>query len=72
MTQSELNALFAITITIHNNMEYFKSLDRERFQDWIRKQLADALNIYTKPVGMSWGVLTSKEEYEKYMKKIEE
>ena len=69
MTQKELDVIFEIAITLHEN-EWFgkrnEPKDRETVQEWVAAMLADNLNIYTIPCGVSWGVLTTKEEYEKY------
>jgi len=69
MTQEELNILFNITIQIHEH-EWFgkrnKPQDREEVQKWVSKQLAETLNIYTIPIGMSWGALVGKERYDEY------
>ena len=66
MTQSEINTLYNLTILIHEH-EWFgkrkKPRDREEVQEWVSKQLE---NIYTIPCGMSWVVLTTKEEFDEY------
>jgi len=64
MTQEEVDRIFAITITIHED-PWFKKKERtrEEVQSWVADRLA-ALGIYTLPVGMSWGSKVSKEHYE--------
>jgi hypothetical protein len=69
MTQEEINVLYNITIVIHEH-EWFrkgkKRRDRNELQEWVSKELATTLNIYTIPCGMSWGVLCTKEDFEEY------
>jgi hypothetical protein len=69
MTQEQINTLYNLTILIHEH-EWFgkreKPRDREEVQEWVSKKLASCMDIYTTPCGMSWGVLTTKEEFEKY------
>ena len=79
MTQEQINYLFNITILIHEN-EWFgdtkkKCLfgkekkirrDREEVQEWVAKKLAETMEVYTIPVGMSWGSLVDKETFDKY------
>ena len=71
MTQEEINVLYSITITIHQE-EWFgkrkKPMDRDKVQEWVAKQLAEALDIYTIPQGMSWGVLVDKKTFDEYWK----
>jgi len=78
MTQQEVDTIFNITILIHES-EWFlnrfgkkglfskipKRRDREQVQEWVAKQLA-SIEVYTIPCGMSWGVLVTKEEFDKY------
>jgi len=75
MTQEELNVLFNITIMIHEH-EHFgkrkKPLDRNEVQKWVAMQLADALNIYTIPIGSSWGVEVDEERFCEYWEKDNE
>lgn len=74
MTQKEIDVIFNITILIHEDKSFTrksifgrsKRADRELVQAWVAKMLAETLEIYTVPSGMSWGVLTSKERYEEY------
>jgi len=76
MTQKEIDLIFNITIILHED-EYFnipkpwfslfqfnksQRRDRNETQKWVAEQLATA-GIYTVPVGMSWGVLTTEEYY---------
>lgn len=69
MTQAQINLLYNITILIHE-CEWFgkrkKPRDRRQVQEWVSKQLAVSMGIYTTPCGMSWGVLTTKEEFDEY------
>jgi hypothetical protein len=85
MTQREIDVLYNLTILIHENEWFqgdqkesvglFKSnkkvprRDREETQEWVSKRLAGALDIYTIPVGMSWGYLTTKERFDEYWDK---
>lgn len=68
MTQEEVDLIFSITISIHEN-EWFgerkKPRGREEVQEWVVKNLT-LRNVYTVPVGMSWGMLTSKEYFDEY------
>jgi hypothetical protein len=69
MTQEEVNTLYSLTIFIHEHKwfgERKNARDREEVQEWVAKKLASCMDIYTTPCGMSWGVLTTKEEFEKY------
>lgn len=81
MTQEEINIIYNITILIHED-EWFKCKktksiwnifrrqkrrDREEVQKWVARQLAD-IEIYTIPCGSSWGVTTTKEEFDNYWK----
>ena len=71
MTQKDLNTIFNITVILFEDPWFRdKNRTRDEVQDWVRKQLAESLEVYTVPVGMSWGVLTDKETYNKYIKKI--
>lgn len=69
MTQEEINVLYNITIVIHEH-EWFgkrkKPREREEVQEWVAKQLANSMDIYTIPIGMSWGSLTTKERFDEY------
>lgn len=64
MTQEEVNLIFNITILMHEH-PWFKEKKRTRdeVQNWVTEKLAEN-EIYTVPVGMSWGVLCSKERYD--------
>jgi hypothetical protein len=69
MTQEEVNILYELTIIIHEDKWFGKRKsprDREEVQKWVTMQLANNLNIYTTPCGSSWGVLTTKENFDKY------
>lgn len=82
MTQEEIDIIYNITILIHED-EWFKSKktksiwnifrqqqkqrDREEVQKWVARQLA-VVKVYTIPCGSSWGVLTTKEEFDNYWK----
>lgn len=80
MDNKEINLLFNLTILIHEDkwFEDNKSKgwfsnnkprrSREEVQEWVAKQLAKNLQIYTIPCGMSWGVLTDKEQFDEYWK----
>ena len=67
MTQEELNAVFSISLRIFED-PWFKEKARtkEEVQDWVRHQLA-SLGNYTVPVGSSWGVISTEENYDKYL-----
>ena len=69
MDQKQIDTLFNLTILIHEH-EWFgkrkKPRDREEVQEWVAKKLASTMSIYTIPMGMSWGVLTDKENFNKY------
>lgn len=69
MTQEQINTLYNLTILIHEH-EWFgkrkKARNREEVQEWVSKQLASSMEIYTIPCGMSWGVLTTKEHFDEY------
>jgi hypothetical protein len=66
MTQKEVDVVFSITSVIFED-KWFKEKTRTRdeVQKWVAKQLAEANETYTIPIGMSWGVLCNKESYEK-------
>ncbi|MFW6247111.1 MAG: hypothetical protein ACOC22_02985 [bacterium] len=69
MTQKELDTLFEITITIHEDQWFGKRKNprsREEVQEWVTKQLAESQGIYTIPCGMSWGALTTKQRFDEY------
>jgi hypothetical protein len=72
MTQEQIDIIFRLTISIHED-EWFgkrkKPRDREEVQEWVAKTLASSMNIYTTPCGMSWGVLTTKEYFDEYWSK---
>jgi hypothetical protein len=83
MTQKELNVIFSITISIHENNWFTggkvetrdskifkkpKRRDRDQVQEWVSKQLSESLDIYTIPCGMSWGTEVSKEIFDEYWK----
>lgn len=72
MTQEEINLIYNITILIHED-EWFgkrkKPRNREEVQQWVSKTLAKNLQIYTIPCGMSWGVLTDEENFNRYWNK---
>lgn len=68
MTQTQVDALFQITLALHEN-EWFgkrrKPRNRTEVQRWVTHQLAQ-VGIYTTPCGSSWGILSTQTEYEKY------
>ena len=69
MKQEQIDTLYQLTILIHEH-EWFgqrnNKRDRDEVQEWVAKKLASCMDIYTTPCGMSWGVLTTKEEFDKY------
>lgn len=68
MTQKEINVLYNSAIVVHcvfNQPE--KRRDIEEVQGWVAKSLADS-EIYTIPIGSSWGTLTTKELFDEYWK----
>ena len=70
MTQKELDAIFGITIRLHESAFFKqKNLTRDRVQEWVAQSLADSCDIYTIPVGASWGVKVTKKEYDEYWNK---
>jgi hypothetical protein len=68
MTQKELDVLFSLTISIHEH-EWFNKRNRDQVQEWVAKQLAESLGIFTIPIGMSWGSTVSKEHFDEYWNK---
>lgn len=74
MTQEEVNTIFAITIMLHEEAFFAKGdakqrkhrINREIAQEWVARQLATSLEVYTIPVGSSWGVIVDKERYTAY------
>lgn len=68
--QKVADFMFSIGMMIHTE-DWFKDKSREEIAAWIAtKALADGLEIYTMPIGMSWGNLSSKENFEVYYKKF--
>ena len=69
MDQKQIDTLFNLTILIHEH-EWFgerkKTRNREEVQEWVSKKLASTMDVYTIPMGMSWGVLTDKENFNRY------
>lgn len=68
MTSDEIDLLYSLTITIHENKWFGKRnkpRDREEVQEWVSKQLALS-GIFTIPCGSSWGTITTKERFEEY------
>ena len=67
MTQKELDVIFNITIMIYEN-PWFKKKERTRdeVQAWVSKQLAEAVEVYSIPMGMSWGHLVEEEQYDEF------
>ena len=69
MDQKQIDTLFNLTILIHEH-EWFgerkKTRNREEVQEWVSKKLASTMGVYTIPMGMSWGVLTDKENFNRY------
>lgn len=70
MTQKEIDLVFNITIVLYEH-PWFKEKERTRdeVQNWVREKLGNH-EIFTIPVGMSWGLLVSKEHYNEYSKRI--
>lgn len=71
MTQKEIDTLFNITILIHESKwfgERNNPKDRDQVQQWVAERLANTLEIYTIPCGMSWGVKVDKDLYDEYWK----
>ena len=71
MTQEEINILFNITIVLHEDEWFGKRKpprDREEVQEWVAKKLAESLEIYTIPCGMSWGIKVDKPRFDEYWK----
>lgn len=69
MTQKQINYLYNITILIHEDKWFGnnkKRRDREEVQEWVSKQLAETMNIYTIPIGSSWGVLVDEDKFNSY------
>lgn len=69
MDQKQIDTLFNLTILIHEH-EWFgerkETRNREEVQEWVSKKLASTMGVYTIPMGMSWGVLTDKENFNRY------
>ena len=63
INQDFIDFLFNLTIVIHEH-PWFKEKNRtrEEVQNWVAEKLAE-IEIYTVPVGMSWGMLVNKEFY---------
>lgn len=71
MTQKQIDTLYNLTILIHEDKwfgERKTSRNREEVQEWVSKQLADSMELYTTPCGSSWGVLTDKGSFDNYWK----
>lgn len=69
MTQKNIDAIFSIAITIHEDKWFGKredKKDREEVQRWVAMQLAESEQIYTIPCGASWGVITTEEKFNEY------
>lgn len=63
MTQGEVDLVYRITIIMYEHPWFKeKSRTRDEVQNWVREQLSQH-NIFTVPVGMSWGVLTDENYY---------
>ena len=69
MTNNELDAIYQIAFMIHGN-EWFGKRENPRdikeVQEWVAKQLAGSLNVYIVPCGAAFGVLTTKDDFDKY------
>jgi hypothetical protein len=59
--QDWVDLIFSISITQHINMKYFKDKSREEIAEWVAEQLR-SVDIDTRPMGASWGVITFKKE----------
>lgn len=70
MTQKELDLVFNITSVMFEH-PWFKEKERtkDEVQQWVADKLAES-EIYTIPIGSSWGSLCTKEKY--YSAKITE
>lgn len=62
--QDFINFLFNLTIVLYEH-PWFKEKNRtrEEVQNWVAEKLAE-IEIYTVPIGMSWGILVTKEFYQ--------
>lgn len=62
--QDFINFLFNLTIVLYEH-PWFKEKNRtrEEVQNWVAEKLAE-IEIYTVPVGISWGMLVNKEFYQ--------
>lgn len=66
INQEFINLLFNITILIYEHPWFKeKGRTREEVQNWVAEKLAE-WEVYTVPVGMSWGSLCSEEFYKDY------
>ena len=67
--QEFVNVIFAITITIYES-QWFKEKERTRdeVQEWVAEKLAE-FDVYTIPMGMSWGALVSEGFYKEHKEK---
>lgn len=71
MTQEQINTLYNITILIHEDKWFGnnkKRRNREEVQEWVSKELASCMEIYTVPCGSSWCVLVTKDFFDDYWK----
>jgi len=57
-----MDVIFQIGIRLNNDTK----VDNDDAAKWISKQLAEALNIYTIPMGSNYGFICNKETYTKY------
>ncbi len=68
MTQEEIDLVFSITINIYEHPWFKeKKRTREEVQNWVAEKLS-AFEIYTIPIGMSWGRKVDKESFEEHKK----
>lgn len=69
MTQKDIDFLFNVTILIYEHPWFKeKGRTREEVQNWVADKLAER-EVYTIPMGMSWGALVSEEFYNEHHKK---
>jgi hypothetical protein len=65
MTQKEIDLVFEMSLNIHEHPWFKeKTRTREEVMDFVRAVLAQN-EIYTIPMGASWGVITDKEIFKK-------
>jgi len=67
--QKLIDILFQCVMMINDpqHKQYFETMTNEELATWTRNQLNDC-GFYTEPMGLSWGVLTSKKSKEDFSK----